>query len=130
MSESLDRRIQLRESIHQMVVSAATARCVSPAALVSMVVYDYLRNCGELELSITPPSHPKPASKPKEDLKAVVTAWLDEEEDDEPSSGYMDQYGNPVPTPKPKSAFKAPPVMKTKEDVMAQLGPLLDEYDD
>lgn len=77
MTDTADRRIQLRESIHQLVVKAASARCVTPAALVSMVMYDYLRECGELtvvtQVSTTPPLHPKPARQV--DHAAIAAEW-------------------------------------------------------
>lgn len=73
-----DRRIQLRESIHQLVTSAAASRCVSPAALVSMVMYDYLRNCGELipiTTVIEPDTHaPKPRAMSLASENAAIDA--------------------------------------------------------
>ena len=51
MADNTDKRIQLRESVRQMVVSAAARRCVSPAAFISMVMYDYLRASGEVDMT-------------------------------------------------------------------------------
>ena len=82
MASESDRRIQLRESIHELVVNAAARRCVTPAALVSMVVYDYLRTCGELDAS--PVSKAKSVthvSKPKATYTPSV--WDDDDDDDE-----------------------------------------------
>ncbi len=65
-----DRRIQLREGIHQLVAAAAAARCVSPASLVSVVMYDYLRTCGELTVTLVPKS---PGS-----VREVLDNWKDD----------------------------------------------------
>lgn len=67
MADNTDKRIQLREGIHLLVVSAAARRCVSPAALISMVMYDYLRTSGELDanppVSVqSVPATPKPVA--------------------------------------------------------------------
>tara|TARA_R110000868_G_scaffold348997_1_gene610178 strand:- start:249 stop:506 length:258 start_codon:yes stop_codon:yes gene_type:complete len=81
MAEISDRRIQLRESIHQMVVSAANARGVSPASFVSMVVYEHLaaRNIHP----VTIPSHSGNAPAPTRTLD-YDDANLEMDED-----GYM-----------------------------------------
>ena len=92
MNDNADRRIQLRESIHQLVVKAANARCVTPAALVSMVMYDYLRERGELtvvtQVSTTPPLHPKPSTTYVEEAETIM---VDGEE----------YYADSVPSKKP-----------------------------
>ena len=99
MASEADRRIQLRESIHELVVMSAARRCVTPAAFVSMVMYAYLKAEGELDL-------PKSAAKSKPITKVisdapeclstsdmlamgiklpsdVATAWGDDDDDEE-----------------------------------------------
>lgn len=71
MAEFSDRRIQLRESIHQMVVSAADARGVSPAAFVSMVVYEHL--AARSIHPVTIPSHSENTPAPDKHTKTRAT---------------------------------------------------------
>ena len=72
MAEISDRRIQLRESIHQMVVSAANARGVSPASFVSMVVYEHL--AARSIHPVTIPSHSEDTPAPDKRAEARA-AW-------------------------------------------------------
>ncbi len=75
MATELDRRIQLRESIHELVVAAAARRCVTPASLVSMVMHSYLKSEGELIA-------PKPITKVTKPAPAYNrSVWDDEEEE-------------------------------------------------
>lgn len=74
MANESDRRVQLRESIHEMVTSAAARRGVSPAAFISMLVYDHLRTCGELNTPVAPA--PKKSVTPQYlDPDALVAEW-------------------------------------------------------
>lgn len=59
MSEQ-DRRIQLREDMHALVARAAAKRCVTPAALISVVMYSYLREQGDLDAPQAQPAAPTP----------------------------------------------------------------------
>lgn len=81
MTDNPDKRIQLRENIHQLVVSASNRRGSTPASFVSHVIYEYLRNCGELELSsnppvttVIPPARPKPRTLAEENARLDVIA--------------------------------------------------------
>jgi hypothetical protein len=76
----LDRRIQLRENVHEVVVAAAQRRGVPASSLVSIAVYEYLRNCGELGVtSVTNKPKPKPY---------VASTWVDDEDEETwPSDG-------------------------------------------
>lgn len=64
MADTPDKRIQLRESIHQLVVSAAAARCVTPASFIAMVVYDYLQARNELYSTGQGATHAEPSGAP------------------------------------------------------------------
>ena len=84
MSDNADRRIQLRESIHQLVVSAANARCVSPAAFVSMVVYDYLAARNETVIApIAAPAKTMPTKMSDARRADMARIWGDEDDDDD-----------------------------------------------
>jgi len=96
MNDTADRRVQLRDSIHKMVIYWSERRGISPAAFVSVAIYEYLRSCGELTdipvTGVTPPPAPKKPDLPpkvltKEDRASVVAAWSedDDDEDDIPS---------------------------------------------
>lgn len=76
----IDRRIQFRESVYNNITKAADRRGVTPAAYVSMIVYDALREAGELDLTATPAKSVttvKPAAVFDDAYRA---AWLDEDD--------------------------------------------------
>ena len=112
MTDVSDRRIQLRESVHQVVTRAANARGVTPAAFVSMVIYEYLRDRGELDgiqsATTTPPVGAKTITSVTQPdpvpLRATIShedvaaAWADydDDEDDTPRIDLSKMRPTPV----------------------------------
>lgn len=121
MTEPADRRVQLRESIHQLVVYWSERRGITPAALVSVAVYEYLRTCGELNVTPVTTTKPPAAPTPAPARKPALTGnpWLDDEDDApapkrnfSPKSTWPDDEEDDASTPK----RNFPPAAPTDED--------------
>ena len=91
MTEIADRRIQLKESVHTLVATAARARGVSPAALVSVVLYEYLRERGELQAQPAPAATPAPAEPAQPVVKSPpLSHWPNLTRADLLANGYSE----------------------------------------
>lgn len=84
MTEPTDRRVQLRESIHQLVAYWSECRGITPAAFVSVAVYEYLRTCGELNVTPVTTTKPPAAPTPARKSPPAKNPWLDDEEGEKP----------------------------------------------